>query len=420
MLVFILAVGSAILFSFLCSIAEAVLLSISHAQIEKLGKARPGEILRRFKRNIEVPISAILTLATIAHTTGASVAGASYQAVFDPSTLWIFSLSFTAAILLLTEIVPKTLGVVYAEKLAAPVAYAINVLVVVLKPVVVLVRWVSAPMRRAHRRPVTSLEEIRLLAALGRSQGSVGTRTAEIIERAASLRELTAYDVMVPRNGVRVLSGERSLEQNLQIIRRTGHSRFPFSPNGDLDRIEGIVLVKDLLFYLHESGGEPDWHGLLVPPVVVTPTLPLDRLLWLFQEKRRHMGVVVDEYGGTQGIVTLEDVLEELVGEIEDESDRINPSILRRPDGSLVCRGWAETRRVFELLGIAEDVETASLGGFVASLLERVPRVGDRVLFAGHEFRVMQASARRAERIEIRPIVQSRPPATTTRRPPGP
>ncbi len=402
MLVFVLAVGAAILFSFLCSVAEAVLLSIGHAQIEKLGKSPAAEILRRFKRDIEVPITAILTLATIAHTTGASVAGASYQEVFDPRSLWVFSLLFTAAILLLTEIVPKTLGVVFADKLAAPVAYGVNLLVLVLKPVVLLFGWVAAPMRRSYRRPVTSLEEIRLLTALGRSEGAVGPRTAEIIERAASLKELSAYDVMVPRNGVRVLSGDRPLDHNLQLIRRTGHSRFPYTPDGDLDRIEGIILVKDLLFQLNESAGEPDWRALLVPPVVVPATMPLDRLLRLFQEKRRHMGVVVDEYGGTQGIITLEDVLEELVGDIEDESDRINPAIMRRPDGTLVCRGWAETRRVFELLGIDQEVEAVSLGGFIAQLVERVPRVGDRVLFAGYEFRVVQASARRAERVEIR------------------
>jgi CBS domain containing-hemolysin-like protein len=409
MLVFVLAVGAAILFSFLCSVAEAVLLSISHAEIEKLGKSRAGDILRRFKRDIEVPITAILTLATIAQTTGAAVAGASFRAVFDPRALWVFSLVFTSAILLLSEIVPKTLGVMFAEKLAVPVAYGINLLIWLVKPVIVVVRWVSAPMRRAHRRPVTSLEEIRLLTALGRSEGAVVTRTAEIIERAASLKELTAYDVMVPRNGVRVLAGDRSLDQNLQVIRRTGHSRFPFSPDGDLDRIAGIVLVKELLFQLTESAGEPDWQALLVPPVVVPATMPLDRLLHLFQEKRRHMGVVVDEYGGTQGIITLEDVLEELVGDIEDESDRINPSIVRRPDGTLVCRGWAETRRVFELLDVEAEVEAASLGGFIANLVERVPRPGDRVEFAGYEFRVVQASARRAERVEVRRAAPAAP-----------
>jgi len=129
------------------------------------------------------------------------------------------------------------------------------------------------------------------------------------------------------------------------------------------------------------------------------------------------MGVVVDEYGGTQGIITLEDVLEELVGDIEDESDRINPSIVRRPDGTLLCRGWAETRRVFELLGIDEEPEAVSLGGFIANLVERVPRQGDRVEFAGYEFRVVQASARRAERVEIRRALPTEMPIRSSGRP---
>ncbi|MFC1642422.1 hemolysin family protein [Myxococcota bacterium] len=409
MLTLVMAVGAALLFSSLCSVAEAVLLSISHAQVEQLGKSKAAKIFRRFKRDIEVPLTAILTLNTTAHTVGASVAGASYLRVFDESTLWVFSLVFTGAILLFTEIVPKTLGVAFVLRLAGPVAHGTNLLVLLLTPVVAAVRWLSTPIRRWRRPPVTSLEEIRLLAALGRTQGPVGTRMSEVIERAASLRDLKAYDVMVPRSGIRILSGERTLEQNLQMIRRTGHSRFPYAPFGDLDRIEGVVLVKDLLFQLHESSGNVDWQALLVPLVVVPATTPLDRLLRVFQQQRRHMGVVVDEYGGTQGIITLEDVLEELVGDIEDESDRINPTIIRRPDGSLVCRGWAETRRVFELLGIDQEVETVSLGGFVAALVERVPRVGDRVVFAGYELRVMQATARRAERIEIRRIPSESP-----------
>jgi len=378
MLVFVLAVAAAILFSFLCSVAEAVLLSISHAQIEKLGKKRAAEILRRFKRDVEVPITAILTLATLAHTTGASIAGASYQSVFDPRTLWIFSLTFTAAILLLTEIVPKTLGVVFVEKLAVPVAYAVDVLVWVLKPVTVVARWIAAPLRRGPRRPVTSLEEIRLLAALGRSQGAVGIRTAEIIEGAASLRELTAYDVMVPRNGVRVLSGERSLEQNLQVIRRTGHSRFPYTPNGDLDRIEGVVLVKDLLFQLHESPGEP------------TGTLSWCRRSWspprcpwivCFACSRRSAGTW--EWWSTSTAARRASLRWKTCWKSWWARSRTRATASTPPSSSTGRQSrlsWmGRDASGIRATGSGRGSRDRELGGFVANLLERVPRVGDRV-----------------------------------------
>jgi putative hemolysin len=111
---------------------------------------------------------------------------------------------------------------------------------------------------------------------------------------------------------------------------------------------------------------------------------------------------VLDEYGGTQGIVTLEDVLEEIVGEIEDESDRVHRFIVKRADGSLVCRGWAEARKVFELLQVDAEFDSVSIGGCVAELVGRVPRVGDVVHFHGLQMKVTHASPRRAERIEVR------------------
>lgn len=409
MVVFVLAVASALVFSFLCSISEAVLLTVGHAQIESLGDSRAGRILRRFKREIDLPIAAILVLNTIAHTIGASVAGAKYSEVFDGETLWVFTLAFTGAILVFTEIVPKTLGVILVRRLAVPVALGVSWLIVILRPVLALTRMVSGFLRRGRELPVTSLEEIRLLTALGRTEGVVGARVASMIEGAAALRELKARDVMVPRGGVIYLSGKLSLEQNLELIHRSGHSRFPFTTTGDLDDVEGIVLVKDLMFALRDDPQSVNWDGIAAKPLVVPESAPLERLLRTFQERRKHMALVVDEYGGTQGILTLEDVLEEIVGEIEDESDRVDPFIVKRGDGSVSCRGWAEARKVFNSLGVGDvDTESVSMGGFVAELVGRVPRAGDTVDWNGYRIEVTQASARRAERIEIRPLTAER------------
>ena len=235
-----------------------------------------------------------------------------------------------------------------------------------------------------------------------------------MIEGVATLRELSAWDVMVPRARVVYLSGQRTLEENLEVVRRTGHSRFPYTKTGDLDAVEGIVLVKDLMFALHEASDAVDLATLATKPLVVPSSTRLDRLLRMFQLERRHLAVVVDEYGGTEGIVTLEDVLEEIVGEIEDESDRVDPLVTKRPDGSLICRGWAETRRVLGELGMDEEVEAVTVGGFVAELVGRVPRVGDQIDWRGLRFVVTQASPRRAERIEIRRVPESSPSAPTS------
>lgn len=403
MLVFVLAVATALMSSFVCSISEAVLLSVSHAQIESLGKSRAADLLRKYKREIDLPIAAILTLNTTAHTIGASVAGAYYGDVFDPHTLWVFSVVFTLAVLLFSEIIPKTIGVASAGTLAIPVTYGITALVSVLKPLLRVTRWIAKAISPTTAQPVTSLEEIRLLASLGRTEGVVGTLAADMIEGVATLRELRARDVMVPRARVVYLSGQRTLAENLDVVRRTGHSRFPFTRTGDLDAVEGVVLVKDLMFTLHEAGEDVNLEDLLTKSLVVPSSTTLERLLRMFQQQRRHLAIVVDEYGGIEGIVTLEDVLEEIVGEIEDESDRVDPFVTKRADGSLVCRGWAEARAVLGGLGVdADDVQAVTVGGLVAELVGRVPRAGDRAMWRGLELLVTQASPRRAERVEIR------------------
>ncbi len=415
MLTFILGIAISHVFSFLCSVSEATLLSVRLSQVQALRHSRAGRLIKRFKKRIDLPIAAILTVNTLAHTIGASIAGASYSRLFAPEHLWMFSLAFSVSILTFTEIVPKTLGVAYASQLVVPVAYYVRGLIFVLRPFLYVTGHLQSALRRKQDTPVTSLEEIRLLTALGRTEGTLATRTADAIEGAAALSELTAYDVMVPRNGVVYISAARSLDENLAIVRRSGHSRLPFVEENDLDAVQGIVMVKDLLFQLRADPAQLDCKSLVTPALVIPASMTLDRLLRTFQDERRHMAIVVDEYGGTQGVVTLEDVLEEIVGEIEDESDRLDSHIVRRPDGSIVCRGLAETRKVFEVLGIdadsIDDAEYVTLGGFVAAELARIPRTGDVVVWRDFSFEVLRATARRAERIRV----VRRPSSTTPR-----
>src|SRR5215216_6618503 len=134
MLILVLTVLWSLVISFMCSVGEAVVLSVTHAQVEALGRSRAAEIMRAFKREIDLPIAAIVSFHTVAHTVGASICGAMYVNVFGEQTLWVFSLVFTIAVLIFSEIVPKTIGVTYAAQLAIPVAYSVRVLVIVLRP----------------------------------------------------------------------------------------------------------------------------------------------------------------------------------------------------------------------------------------------------------------------------------------------
>ena len=324
MLLFITAVSVVLVVSFLCSIFESVLLSLTRPQIEVLGqkKRRAGELLSRFKDNMDVPIAAILILNTAAHTIGAAVAGASYQNVFDAGTLWLFSILFTIAVLLATEIIPKTLGVTYATRLATPVAHGIRWLTMILRPLVILSEKISRSIRGNVEIPITTSEEIRLLATLGRSKGVVGSETARMIVGATQLKHLEAHDVMLPRDDVHFLSGEMSRDEAMEFVESTGHSRFPFTPTRDLSDVSGVVFAKQLLHWLLRHDDEAvDWNALTKDALIVPPSAPLLQLLRTYKDTRRHMAIVVDEYGTVEGIATLEDVLEEIVGDIFDETD---------------------------------------------------------------------------------------------------
>lgn len=403
MLLFVVAVAISLVVSFVCSISEATLLSVSNGRIEALAHAgsRAGHLLRRFRREPDRPIAAILVLNTIANSGGAALATDQFHVAFPGVSPAWFAAAFVITVLAFTEILPKTLGVVHANALAVPIALGIQTAIVVLAPALFLTRRISRLFSRKAVAHTTSLEEIRVLTTAGRSQGAFGAITAELIENATRLRDTKARDVMVPRDRVVFLSGTASTEHNLKLIRRGGHSRYPYSPTGELDKVTGFILTKDLLFSLRERV-EPDWQQLLMPLLVLPETATLNHVLRRFQRERRHLAIVVDEYGSTQGIVTLEDVLEEIVGEIEDEGDTEETLILERPDGSLLCRGVAECEQVFERLGLA-GVTTGSntLSGFLAERLGHVPVAGDQVDVDAFRFEVTKASNRRAERIRV-------------------
>ncbi len=400
MLLFVTAVSVVLVVSFLCSIFESVLLSLTRPQIAVMVRrdARAGRLLTRFKENMDVPIAAILILNTAAHTVGASVAGASYSNVFDSSTLWVFSILFTIAVLLLTEIIPKTLGVTYATLLAAPVAYGIQWLTVLLRPLVMLSERISRSLRGNLEAPVTSTEEIRLLATLGRSEGAVGARTAGMIVGATQLRHLHADDVMLPREEVRFLSAQMDRDEAMKYVRETGHSRFPFSPTGELKDVSGVVLAKELLYWLlNNEDREIDWTSVCKEALLVPRSLLLPQLLRTFQESRRHLAIIIDEYGSVEGIATLEDVLEEIVGEIHDESDMPVEDFRENDEGQLIARANVDLRKLSSRLGIAwePDTDAATIGGLVTESLERIPRAGDSISWNGYRIEVLRADRRR-------------------------
>jgi CBS domain containing-hemolysin-like protein len=226
-----------------------------------------------------------------------------------------------------------------------------------------------------------------------------------MIVGATQLRYMQAHDVMLPREEVHFLSGQMKRDEAKEYVRKTRHSRFPYSPTRDLKDVSGIVLVKDLLTWmLHNDTDEIDWQAVTSETLIVPPNVPLMQLLRTFQDERRHLAVIIDEYGTVEGIVTLEDVLEEIVGDIFDESDLPMREFQELEDGSLIAPARVDLRKLSTRLAIVWDpkIEASTIGGLVTEKLERIPRVGDTISWRGYRIEVLRAEKRRATLLRIR------------------
>ena len=321
----ILATGLAVVISALCSIIEAVLYSVPQSQVEVMASSgkKSGLLLKKLKKNIQQPITAILTLNTIANTMGAAVAGASAAVVFGKENLVWFSVFFTLTILLFSEILPKTAGVAYAKNLAAWIALPLSGLIKVMSPLIWLCQVVTHLIPKQEKEALVSIEEIQAVAVLGRKSGEIEPQQEKVIANILKLQDKTVRQVMTPRTVVFSLSEHLTIAEALKMKEQWNrHSRVPvFDKNPD--DVVGIVLSRNVLLSLSDGRKDQKLSELVQPVHFVPEAAPLNKILLEFFEQRIHLFVVVDEYGSVTGVVSLEDIIEEIVGrEIIDESDK--------------------------------------------------------------------------------------------------
>ncbi|MCF8063059.1 MAG: hemolysin family protein [Deltaproteobacteria bacterium] len=321
----LLAIGFAIGISAVCSLFEAVLYSAPPGKIEAMAGEghKAGRIFKKLRTDVDRPIAAILTLNTIAHTAGAAFAGSAAAGVFGHHWLPHFSAVFTAAVLVLSEIIPKTVGVVHAGSMISFVAFPLRALVWVMAPLV----WMSTAITRLiapgrKESPITSAE-LGHLARLCFQEGEIAGYQRQAIETILSLKKKRVKDVMTPRTVVVSFSEHSSLGEVTQAYDKWEHSRYPVYDEEHED-IVGLVLVKEIFIALSQGRRNIRLSDLTHPAHFVVETARLDRMLMEFLDRREHLFVVLDEYGGLAGVITLEDILEELIGrEIVDESDQV-------------------------------------------------------------------------------------------------
>ncbi len=321
----VISVSLAIVVSALCSICEAVLYSLTTSQVEMLRKSgtRAGAVLNDLRSDIDEPITAILTLNTIANTVGAAIAGAAAAHLFGDRSVVLFSAVFTMAILIFSEIIPKTVGVSFSYRLAPFIAFPIRLMVVCLKPIVKLCQTITRLIPKDRSDESISAEELQTIAAMSRESGQLEEVQEKVISNIIDLKQKTVRQVMTPRTVTFSLDENLTVEEAmLQISRLTSHSRVPVYDKNP-DDVTGIIMRKKVLLAAAQQKETTTLAKLKVPAHFVPETMPLNLVLIDFFEKRQHLFVVVDEYGSVTGVISMEDVLEEIVGEeIIDESDR--------------------------------------------------------------------------------------------------
>ncbi len=325
MIFLVVTVAATLLTSAICSLLEASLYSVPISHVESLAQSgrSSGRVLQRLRRNVDRPLSAILTLNTIANTSGAALAAVAASAVFGSEVLGYFTVALTLAILIFSEVVPKTAGVVYARPLAPLIGWPIQVMVYLLVPFVWLCRGVTRLISRGRPDHSISDEELIVMARLGLQAGTIQADEVMVIENILDLENKRARDIMTPRSVMAALNHQMTLEEARQSPSVLQHGRLPVYDR-NRDDVIGIVHRREILAAVADGKSDQRVATLMRPVHFVAELTPLDRMLRLFLERRQHLMVVVDEHGGVAGIVTLEDVLEEILGkEIVGEFDEV-------------------------------------------------------------------------------------------------
>ncbi|MGI6344041.1 MAG: hemolysin family protein [Bacillota bacterium] len=404
-LLFILVLASAFL-----SAAETAINLYSRVKLRTMaeGGHRRAALLGRLKDNPRRLESTLL----IADSIISVAATALFTAIALRHCRSVFSLvvavaAFAAAMLLLGKMIPRNLAAQRPELIAGKVAFHISWIGSVVRPLLWLLtriagRFTGSPTSGKVRREDVTEDEIRALVDAGERQGVIQDSESEMIHSVLELADTPVRNVMVPRTAITAISIDATHEELLELVRRDRHSRFPVY-EGDIDNIVGLVHAKDICSLTDAQRATFLLRAHLRPTVYVIESASSGLVLRELQRNRIYMAIVIDEYGGTAGLVTIEDLIEEIVGEIADEYDDEEPPLQMVDDATASLDARLTVEEVNEELGLLLPVDRAeTLGGLVLALLGRIPQIGDSVVWGQVTLTVDRIDRRSIERVRLR------------------
>ena len=415
-----------ILFNAVFSATEMALVTIRQSRLNQMvddGNRGARRILRlksdpgRFLAVIQIGITFIGFLA-------AAFAGVSLSAGLELAleevpflapyaggvALLVVTAILTVFTIIFGELVPKQIGLAHSERVAFMFGGMVDVLGRIFRPLVAFLTSVTRVVSGLFGAHVTdmeriSAEEIRLIIQQGGEQGILEAEEEQMIHAVIELGDQRIHEVMVPRTSMITLAAEATLEQAIDTVIEEGHSRVPVYDK-TIDEVIGILYAKDLLPLMKGTAEErPNLRSLLRVPVFVPESMSVDDLLHEFQRRKVHLAVVLDEYGGTAGLVTIEDLLEEIVGEIQDEYDEEEPMIVHLSDDEARVDGRADVDDLGELFGVElsleDEDEYDTVGGLVYHRIGGVPKPGDQVKVSGLTLTVETTDGRRVGKVLV-------------------
>ncbi len=406
--------------------AEIALVSIRRSRVEQLvEEGRPGA--RRVQKLVSEPgrflavsqlgltFIGFLASAYAAVSLADGLAGVLASAGLDAGTASVVALVIVTVILAMftivfAELVPKTLALANAERFALTLAAPVEFLARLFGPVVMFLtgttRWVARLLGADVSTDVQiTAEELRLIVERGGEQGVLEAEEEQMINAVIELGDRRLHEVMVPRIAIVSLPASATIDEAIDLLVEEGHSRVPVYETSN-DEIVGILYAKDLLPFLKtSSASRPALRSLLRTPVFVPESMSIDDLLHEFQRRKVHIAIVLDEYGGTAGLVTIEDLLEEIVGEIQDEYDEEEPLVERIGDDRARVDGRASVEDLLELWDIKtqleDDSEYDTVGGLVYHRIGGVPTPGDEIQVDGLRLTVESTDGRRVGKVLV-------------------
>jgi putative hemolysin len=401
---------------------EIALVSIRRSRVEQLvDEGRPGA--RRVRRLLDEPgrflavsqlgltvigffASAYAAVSLVESLKGviAPIAGNNAEGI----ALIIVTILLALFTIVFAELVPKTLALANAERVAIALSLPIEFLARALSPLIALLTGITSAIAKLFGASVTTeaqitAEELRLIVERGGEQGVLEAEEEQMINAVIELGSRRVHEVMVPRIAMATIQATATFDEAIETIVEHGHSRIPVYDES-VDEILGILYAKDLLPFLRESAGpRPELRTLLRTPVYIPESMTVDDLLHEFQRRKVHIAIVLDEYGGTAGLVTIEDLLEEIVGEIQDEYDVEEPMVVRLSEDEARLDGRASVDDLAELfdtnLGLEDEDEYDTVGGLIYHRIGGIPTPGDRVEVDGLTLTVESTDGRRVGKV---------------------